>query len=351
MKRISTVILAISVLVASLAGCGGSTSSTTSPASSTTPSQSSAASASFPSKNINGIVQWGAGGGTDSLMRPLASLAEKELGVSIVVQNKTGGTGSIATKYVYDEDSDGYNLLMGAENPALYKALEISDLTYSDFDCVLLIGDETVGVIVGKDSKYNTFTDIINDALANPGKIKLSTTGAGGLPWEVGAFITYVTGATFNQVPYDSDATARTAVMGGECDFTVAKVQSGIEAYKNGDIKFLAMFAKDKLEMLPDVPSVLDEYPDFEQFLPWGPYYGVFVKKGTDAGTIKALSEAFKKAFDDPTYQQVLTNFNINKLGYSGDEAAEYIKSWQKNTITALYESGAIKKSPSELGV
>ena len=127
----------------------------------------------YPRHNINGIVQWGAGGGTDSLMRPLAALAEDDLGVAVVMQNMPGATGSIATQYVYDADADGYHLLMGAENPTLYQALGISERTYADFDCVFLIGDETVGIIVSKNSHYSSFTEII--AVASSISAKNST--------------------------------------------------------------------------------------------------------------------------------------------------------------------------------
>ena len=242
----------------------------------------------------------------------------------------------MATQYVYDAAADGYNLLMGAENPALYDVLSISDLTYEDFECVYLIGDEVVGIIVGKDSKYESFTDIVEDALANPGTIKLSTTGTGGLPWEVGAFITDVTGATFNQIPYDSDASAKTAVMSGECDFTVCKVQSGIEDYLAGDIKYLCLLADEPVELMPEVPLITEEYPDFAKYLPWGPFYGIFVKSGTDAAIVETLSNAFANAGPKDEYQEVLSNFNINFLGYTGDEAAEYISSWRENIIGVL---------------
>ena len=298
--------------------------------------------AAYPEKNITCVIQWGAGGGTDSLMRPLCSIAEKELGKSLVMQNMTGGTGSIATQYVYDKAADGYILLLGAENPALYQALNISKLTYNDFEPVFLIGDETTGIIVKKGSKYKTFTDLINDAKANPGKIKISTTGAGGLPWEMGAFITSVTGAKFNQIPYDSDASARTAVMSGECDFTVCKVQSGLEAYKAGSITVLTMFAKQPVAAMADVPLVTKEFPKFAKYLPWGPFYGVFAKKGTDPKQIATLSAAFVKAFENPTYKGVLAKFNINGLGYTGAKAKKYIAGWQKNTISALKNSGAV---------
>ncbi len=297
--------------------------------------------ADYPTQNINGVVQWGAGGGTDSLMRPLSAIAEQNLGKSIIIQNMTGATGSIATQYVFDAPTDGYTLLMGAENPALYDVLDISQLTYNDFDCVYLIGDEVVGIVVGKDSKFKSFTEIIEAAKKAPWTIKLSTTGAGGLPWEVGAFITDITGAMFNQIPYDSDASAKTAVMNGECDFTVCKIQSGIEDFKAGDLKFLCLFATKKVDLMPDVPLVTEEYADFAKYLPWGPFYGVFVKKGTSPEIISKLSDAFTKAGPQESYQKVLANFNINFLGYSGEEAAKYIASWRENTVTALKNSGA----------
>ena len=300
--------------------------------------------ASYPAKNIACVIQWGAGGGTDNIMRPLCSIAEKELGVSLVMQNMTGGTGSIATQYVYDKKADGYVLLIGAENPALYDALNISKLTYDDFKPIILVGDETMGIIVGKNSKYNTMKDIIDAALANPGKIKVAITGTGGSQWVVSTFLTHVTGAKFNTIPYDSDASVRTAVMSGECDFTICKIQSGIEAYKAGTIKFVSMFAKTHPAAMPKVPLIVSEYPAFGQYMPWGgAFYGVFVKKGTDPAVIETLSKAFAKAFADKSYQEILKRYSINPLGYTGKDASNYINNWRTKTVKVLKSSGAIK--------
>ena len=345
-RKILAMLLAAGMMIGCLAGCGGSAG-----AEEESTDTQAASTGAYPEKDISGIIQWGAGGGTDSLMRPLATLAEAQLGVSIVVENKTGGTGSIATQYVYDQAADGYTLLMGAENPQLYSALYILELTYADFEPVFLIGDETVGVVVSKNSPYTSLTEIIDAALASPGTVTLSTTGTGGLPWEVASFLTAVTGATFNQIPYDSDATAKAAVLSGECDFTICKVQSGIEDYKAGELKFLSMLATEPVEQMSEVPLITAEYPDFEQYLPWGPFYGVFVKAGTDQAAIDTLSAAFETAFNDASYQDLLAGFNINALGYTGDEAKEYLDNWQTNTITALVNSGAITKTLSELGI
>lgn len=305
----------------------------------------------FPEHDIKGVVQWGAGGGTDSLMRPLASIAEKILGKSIVVQNKPGATGAIATQYVYEQKSDGYTLLMGAENPQLYTILGISELTYADFEPVFVIGDEKVGIIVKKGSKYLTFTELIDDALANPGKINIATTGVGGMPWSVSAFITAITGAEFNQIPFDSDASALAAVLGGHADFTICKVQSGIESYKAGYIEYLTLLSTESVGVLPEVPLVTEEYPDFSDYLPWGPFYGIFVNNGTPQEKIDVLSAAFSEAFNDLEYVNLMEELNISPLGLTGDEAKEYLERWQKDTAEAFYKSGTIDKSPGELGI
>lgn len=351
-KKGLSILIVLSLLLGILSGCSSSSKSagTSSDKTATTESASKSAS-SFPEHDIAGIVQWGAGGGTDSLMRPLASLAEKILGHSIIVQNKPGGTGAIATQYVYDQKADGYTLLMGAENPQLYKILEISNLTYDDFEPVFLIGDERVGVIVGKNSKYNTFKELIEDALARPGQVSLATTGKGGMPWTVSSFIKAVTGADFKQIPFDSDAACLTAVLGGHADFTVCKIQSGIESYRAGEVKFLTLMSLDKVDVMPDVPLVIDEYPGFKDYLPWGPFYGIFVKKGTPQEAIDTLYNAFSQAFKEEEYQNVLKGFNVIPLGTTGEGAKLYLSNWQKNTAEALYKSGAIDKSPEELGI
>lgn len=285
---------------------------------------------------INGIIQWGEGGGTDMLMRPLCTLAEKKLGRTVLPRNMSGGTGTLATQYVYDKPADGTTLLLGAENPAMYDALGLSDLTYRDFDCVLLVGYETVGVTVAANAPYADFASLIDAAKANPGTIRLATTSKGGLPWTVARFIYAVTGATFAEIPYDSDATARTAVLNGECDVTVSKLQSGVEACREGKMRYLCMLTDAPVDALSDVPPITDYDPAFSEYLPWGPFYGVFVKKGTDTGTFDSLRTAFLQAYAESSYQKVLADLYVEPLGLCGQEANEYIEAWRAASLKAL---------------
>lgn len=289
------------------------------------------------SDTVSGIIQWGEGGGTDTLMRPLCAATEPYLNAKITLRNMTGGTGTVATQYVYDKPANGRTLLLGAENPAMYDALSLSDLTYADFDCVLLVGSETVGVTVSADSPYTTFSALIDAAKSAPGTVRLATTAKGGLPWTVARFIQSVTGATFAEIPYDSDATARTAVLNGECEVTVSKLQSGIDAVRENKLRYLCMFTDKPVEALPDVPPITDYSEAFAAYLPWGPFYGVFVRKGTDEAIREQLSAAFLQGYAESGYQALLASLYVEPLGLTGDAANRYIEAWRAASLSALH--------------
>ena len=84
------------------------------------------------------------------------------------------------------------------------------------------------------------------------------------------------------------------------------------------------------------MPPITDYDPAFSEYLPWGPFYGVFVKKGTDKSTIETLSTAFGEAYTDASYQKVLTNLYVEPLGLCGQEANEYIEAWRAASLKAL---------------
>ncbi len=286
---------------------------------------------------IVGIVPWGAGGQTDTLMRALGSIVVPALDKGLNIQNMPGNTGADGLAYVYEQASDGSTLLMSAENPALYHALMISDLDYDDFTCILLVGDETTGVIVGPDSPYESLTDIVNAALSGE-TVTLAGTGVGGLPWNVAMMIYEITGAEFERVDYDGDASAKEAVANGECDFTISKLGAAVDDHDAGLVNYVCVIADEPVDPLPDVPAVTDEYPEFENYLPWAPFSGVFVKNDTDSATVESLTEAFSQAYQDDQFQTILAYNYVNGLGYSGDEAAEYIRNWSEETSTMLQE-------------
>ena len=135
--------------------------------------------AEFPEREVFGVVMWGAGGATDTVARAVNPAAEAALGKPIVVLNKSGGAGAISTAYVNAAPADGYTFLYGAENPQLHPVMGVADLDYSKFYPINILGRGVAVIAVREDSKYKTLKDLLDDIKANPGAVKMGSTGTG----------------------------------------------------------------------------------------------------------------------------------------------------------------------------
>ncbi|MGN0203616.1 MAG: tripartite tricarboxylate transporter substrate binding protein [Coprococcus sp.] len=307
--------------------------------------------AEYPDNNINGYVAWGAGGSTDTLSRTLSIYAAKELGTNIIIQNKTGASGSVATEYVKRQDSNGYSILFNSENPPLYKVMGLSNVDYDDFYPVILIGQQVAVLVVSADSSYDSLEDLFEDARANPGKINFATTGAGGLPSNVAAMMESTSGVSFKQVPYDGDTSALTALLGGYADLSVINYSVAADYVMNGSVKILTVFANERLESLPYVAAISEIYPEYSSYFPWGAFVGVYVDIDCSDNVKETLTNAFRTGWENEEYQQFLSDNYIMPLGLSGDDANAYIKKFQQITTWLLYDSGQTDYCPDEFGI
>lgn len=311
----------------------------------------SAHAADFPKKDLQGVIMWGAGGATDNVARAITPLVEPHLDKQIVLINKPGGTGAISTQYVYSNPSDGYTLLFGAENPQVHRILELSKMDYKDFYPVNILG-RGVGVVVANvDTPWKTFKDLVEDAQKRPGEIKMASTGPGGLPYTVGAMTKSIADLEVTYVPYKGEGPGVTALLGGHVDFIPAGITAVREHIRAGRVKALAVISNEPVPGLEDIPLVTQDFPEFEKYLPWGPFYGVWVKKDVPDDAKKALVEAFQKGAADPKFQAFLKDFGTVSMNISGDEADVFLKKWQSVTNWMYEYAGAAKVSPETLGI
>ena len=309
------------------------------------------ASAAYPERDITGTIMWGAGGAMDVVSRAIQPHAEAVLGKKIVMVNKPGGTGAISTNFVNNAPNDGYNVLFGAENPQLHKVLGLAEFDYDKFYPVAILA-RSVGVIVVKaDAPWKTISDLIEDAKKRPGKIKMAMTGPGGLPHTVASMMGAVTKFNAISVPFDGEGPAVTAVMGGHADFAPVGVGAATESIKAGRVRALAVVNTDPVDSLPGVPAITKEYPDFAKYLPWGPFYGVFVRKDTPDDIKATLVNAFKKAADNPQFKQLMADRGNIMMNISGAEGEAFLKKWQSTTTWLLQDVGATKISPEKFGI
>ena len=310
-----------------------------------------ATAADFPERELLGVVMWGAGGATDTVARAVNPAAEEALGKPIVVLNKSGGAGAISTAYVNAAPADGYTFLYGAENPQLHPVMDVGQLDYSHFYPVNILGRGVAVVVVPADSKYQTMQDLMADIAANPGQVKMGSTGPGGLPSTVGALISNSAPFDVIGIPFDGEGPGLTAMLGGEVDFMPSGISAAAEQIKAGNMRALAVVNTEPVDTLPDVPAITDAIPDMARFLPWGPFYGVFVRNEVPDDVKATLVEAFDTAAKSDEFVTLMGNRGNVIMNISGAEAEDFLKKWQQVTAWALQDTGAAKVNPEDIGI
>lgn len=306
----------------------------------------------YPTKEIQGIIQWGAGGSTDSVMRAVTPHAEAALNGTVVMQNMTGAVGAIALNYVADANPDGYTVLMGAENPMLYKIMGLGDKDYTEFTPISILARGTAMLVANVDAPFDDYAEMIAYIQAHPGEVRFGATGPGGLPSVITAMIQTVEGELdVIAVPYDGDGPALTGLQGGAVDVMPAVMGLALEGIRAGNMKPLAMFDTVANPKLPDVPAVTTFNEDYSTYLPWGPFFGVFAPNGTPDAAVEALSAAYATAVTNPDFASLMDDRGFTVMGISGDEATEFLSKWQQGTAWLLDDAGLTKASPSDFGI
>ncbi len=335
MKKIIALIMIVPIILVGLVAC----------------SQNSTSDEDFPTKKVNLIVPWSAGGITDIVARVFAPLFEKHLGQPVTVINKEGASGAIGTEFANEQASDGYTVVFSAETPGVFQVMGTSDLSFKDFDALKMVIQDTKVIVVPKDSKYNTFKDLVDDIKANPGKIKLSYSGPGASGHLQGLLFNDI-GLDISMTPYGGGSPSMIATISGEVDFTFGNYGTIKDYLEVGDLKALAIFGNETFEALPDVPPMTDELPETEKYLPLYFPNAILVKKGTPEDVKSILLEAATKAFEEPEWKEFVEKQSYTPLDHlPPKEIDEYWEKYTSITSYLLYDSGAVENDPGDFGI
>ena len=307
--------------------------------------------AEYPERDIQGIIQWGAGGSTDTVSRSVTPHAEAVLGAKVILQNVTGGVGAIGLNQADRADADGYTLLFGAENPLLYKVMGLGEKDYADFVPINVIARGIPILVAQPDAPFDTFPEMIAYISENPGEVRFGSTGPGGLPSVVTAMINDKTPIDVTAVPYDGDGPALTALQGGAIDVMPAVLGAALEPVRAGNLKAIAIFDSEGVEQLPDVPAITDTNPEFADLLPWGPFFGIFAKAGTPDDVVAKLTDAYGQATQNADFLSMMEGRGFRMLSLTGAEAQEFLDGWQSQTAWILYDAEIAKNSPEDFGI
>ena len=213
----------------------------------------------YPSKLINWVCPYGAGGNADNRSRQLARLMQVILGQTIIVDNKAGGGGNIGTDVIAKAKPDGYIIGMGnfaplAVNHALFKKLPFDP--FVDLVPIMLIERGPLVLMVKNESPYKTVKDIVAAAKAKPGTLSYASGGIGGTHHLSGALFEHTAGIDMIHVPYKSGSAGATDLMGGQVGMMFEQMYAAMPSIKGGRLRPLAITSKARSPLLPDVPTM-----------------------------------------------------------------------------------------------
>jgi len=261
---------------------------------------------SYPVRPIHLIVGFPAGGPNDILARLMAQWLSARLGQPVIVENRPGASGNIATEAVVHAPADGYTLLLvgpaNAINASLYDNLDFRFLR--DIAPVAAITREPLVMLVHPAVPAKTVPEFIAYAKANPANIKMASTGNGSSPHVSGLLFTMMTGVDLDVVHYAGGGPALQGMIAGEAQIMFEPMSASIAPIRSGKLRALAVTTAMRSEVLPDIPAMGDFVPGYAA----SAVTGIGAPANTPAEIIDRLNREINAAFTDPAMKARLVD-------------------------------------------
>ena len=352
MKKFFALLLTLA-MVLSLAACSEKKEETKEETTTET-TETTEAPAEYLHKSVTMIVPYGAGGTTDLVGRQLAIALGEALGVSIVVENQAGASGSIGCQAALDAEPDGATILFTAESLGTQRVMGISELSYADYSPIMVTANDPKVIVVAADSPYQTIEDLLAAIEAAPNTIQMAYTGPGG-SGHVQALIMNEFGYEPALTAYSSGSDGIVAVMSNQVVFTNSNYSSVASYIANGDLKLLAVCSTERLPAYPDVPAMSEvmEGSDYYMSIPYTPL-SLIVDKDVPAEIQAMLSEACAEAVKNEGFNSWMEQNNVDKLyeKYTTvDEMNAFYSEWESTVSWLIYDAGAATYSPEDFGI
>ncbi|MBY8978047.1 tripartite tricarboxylate transporter substrate binding protein [Rhodobacteraceae bacterium NNCM2] len=300
----------------------------------------------FPTKDINHIMPWSAGGGTDTVMRTFLHYAEEPLGVAVRTQNVTGAQSGVGTLRLMKSRPDGYT--MGTLTWDSMITVPYFDLVPGyDTDSLAYLANVTLYptvLAVNTDTGWETLDDFVAAAKEKPGEIKMSNSGTAGI-WHLhGLDMADKLGVELNHIPFpNGSAPQREALISGENEAASVSYATVSSAHKAGQVKVLAVMGEERDPNLPDVPT----FKELGYDVVWGGMRVLAVPAETPEEIRATLTAALKEAFDNPEFQQKASDAGMGAYWMDGEQARAFVEKTQTRAtalLDKLAEQGLIEK-------
>lgn len=281
-----------------------------------------AAAEKFPSRPINLMIGYAAGGTTDIASRALAEAVEKVIGQPVVVINKPGAGTAVMMTDLKKQKPDGYTVgVMSSGAIISYFLQKVAYHPVTDFDSILQVSAFNYGIAVRADSPWKNIKELLAYAKANPGMVKYTGSGANSPAHLVMIQLGEAAGVNWTHIPFQSGAEAATNVMGGHCDVTCSPSEwkPGVDS---GRLRLIASAMEERFKAYPNVPTLIEEGYNVKGY----GYLAIVGPKGMPKDRVKILHDAFSKAMKDPAYQKTLDSILFPTIYKNSADCDKYTK-------------------------
>ena len=298
----------------------------------------------LPTGTIRLLVPYSPGGTPDLIARLVGQQLAEQAGVSLVVENKLGANGIIASETLARAKPDGSTLLLQtgshAINPSIYKKLPYDSV--QDFAPVSLLAvAPALVLVVSPQFEAKTFKEFLAMARKPGSQITFGSPGLGNTLHLAGELLKVKAGVKMLHVPYKGAAPALQAVMSGDVSATFLSTVAALNAIKGGQVRPLAVTSATRLTSLPDVPTIAESgVPGFDYN---GGWMGIFAPAGTPPATVKRLSQEFAKALEAPAVREKMLGWDLPPIGSTPAEFASFLQAETKK-FAAIVEQAQVPR-------
>jgi len=263
----------------------------------------------YPTRNINMMVPFAAGGPTDTVARVVAQAMSKPLGQTVIVENRPSAGGILAPEQVKNAKPDGYTILIHhigmATTPALYRQLRFNPLT--DFEYIGLINEVPMTIVAKPTMPAKDFREFLDYIKKNKDKVSYANAGIGAASHLCGMLFMSAIETDFLTVPYKGTGPAMNDLLGGQVDFMCDQTTSTTSQIKSGKVKVYGVTSTKRVASLPDVPTLQEQGLKGAEVAIW---HGLYAPKGTPKPVVDKLVGALQEALKDQGVRQ-----RFNDLG------------------------------------
>jgi len=294
----------------------------------------------WPSRPIKLVVPFPAGGPTDMIGREVAEVLRAEFKQPVVVENRPGGNGTLGLGVLAKSPPDGYTLGLVAITVAIAPHLGNAGFdSFKDFTYISNVSSTTPILVANKESPFNTLSELVAYAKANPNKVAYGTPGIGTVPHLAVELLQIQTGIKLNHIPYKGAQQQIQDLIGGstQLDSQSSLVVAGPQI-QAGRIKPIAVLTEQRSPLLPDTPTAKESgYPS----LVVAPWFGIGAPAGLSPDIAKKIHAAIAKGFATPEVQQKFAaNGNVIHISGSPAEFESYAKAEYERWGKVIREGG-----------